>query len=96
MSKTSENTQVLSVFAQIMQGLGFVVIIIGAVILIVTLIQEFAHLGGADEAEKSFELMAIVGSASTMFYGLMLAAFGQVLACIRSITIDVSKMANSD
>ena len=96
MSKTSENTQVLSVFAQIMQALGFVIIIIGAVILIVTLIDEFANLGGADEETKAFEWMSIIASGATLFYGMMLAAIGQVLACIRSIAIDVNKMANSD
>ena len=96
MSKTSENTQVLSVFAQIMQALGFVIIIIGSVILIVTLIEEFSNLGGADEETKAVEWMAIIASGATLFYGMMLAAIGQVLACIRSITIDVNKMANSD
>jgi len=96
MSKTSENTQVLSVFAQIMQALGFVIIIIGAVILVVTLIQEFSNLGGVDEETNAIEWMAIIASGATLFYGMMLAAIGQVLACIRSITIDVNKMANSD
>ena len=33
---------------------------------------------------------------SHSFLRQMLAAIGQVLACIRSITIDVNKMANSD
>lgn len=96
MSKTSENTQVLNVFAQVMQALGFVIIIIGAVILVVTLISEFANLGGSDEAEKAVEWMAVVTSGATLFYGMMLVAIGQVLSCIRSITIDVNKMANSE
>ena len=96
MSKTDENTLLLKFFAQIMQGLAFVIIIIGAVILIATLIEELANLGGADETEKAVEWMAIIASGATLFYGMMLAAIGQVLACIRSITIDVNKMANSD
>ena len=94
MSKTSENTQVLGVFAQIMQALGFVIIIIGAVILVATLIEEFSNLGGSDEEERALEWMAIIASGATLFYGMMLAAIGQVLTCVRSITIDVNKMAN--
>lgn len=96
MSKTAENTQLLKFFAQIMQGLGYVIIIIGAVVLILTLIGEFANLGDADEATKSFEWMATIESGAILLYGMMVAAFGQVLTCIRSITIDVNKMANSD
>ena len=96
MSNTAENTQLLKFFAQIMQGLGYVIIIIGAVVLIATLIGEFANLGGADEETKAVEWMEVIESCVILLYGMMVAAIGQVLTCIRSITINVDKMANSN
>ncbi len=40
--------------------------------------------------------MAVLESGAILLYGMMVAAIGQVLTCIRSITINVDKMANSN
>ena len=90
--QAASHTQALSGFAQLMTGIGFVVIIIGAVVLVMTIVEEFATLGGLSEEEKKFEYLAVLASASTMVYGFMIAALGQVLSCIRSLTINVAKL----
>ena len=75
----SKGTQVMGLFAQILSGLGFVLIIIGAAVLIIDLIQEFSGKDG------ELQLMEALASASIMFYGMMLAAIGQALTALRSI-----------
>ncbi|MAT80281.1 MAG: hypothetical protein CMJ29_01375 [Phycisphaerae bacterium] len=90
--QAASHTQALSGFAQLLTGIGFVVIIIGAVVLGLTLIGELSSLGSEDEELRVFEFAAVVGSATTMIYGFMITALGQVLSCIRSMTINVAKL----
>jgi len=83
-------TQVMGLFAQILSGIGFALIIVGAVVLIMDLIAEFSGEDG------TFELMVALESAAIMFYGMMFAALGQGLICLRSIAIHCELMASKD
>ena len=83
----SSKTQVMGLFAQILSGLGFVLIIAGAALLIIDIVRE---LRGED---GDFELATALASAGTMFYGMMTAAIGQALTALRSIAIDCSTVA---
>ena len=85
-SAVEQRTNLLSGFAQVLTALGFVVIILGAVLLIITLIQEF----GGDDTE--FQTMEVVESAALLFYGLMLAGIGSGLQAIRSIAVNCAKL----
>ena len=80
-------TQVMGLFAQILSGIGFALIILGAVVLLMDLIAEFSG------DEGTFELVVALESAATMFYGMMFAALGQGLICLRSIAINCEAMA---
>ena len=86
----SKGTQVMGLFAQILSGLGFVLIIIGAAVLIIDLIQEFSTILGND---GELQLMEALASASIMFYGMMLAAIGQALTALRSIAVNCAAIA---
>ncbi|MDG2201730.1 MAG: hypothetical protein P8K80_11190 [Phycisphaerales bacterium] len=86
-SDIKSKTQVMGLFAQILSGIGFALIIVGAVVLIMDLIAEFSGNDG------KFELMAALESAAIMFYGMMFAALGQGLICLRSIAINCEAMA---
>jgi hypothetical protein len=89
-SDISKGTQVMSLFAQILSGLGFVLIIIGAVLIIMDLFQEFAGEDG------EFEMATAFASAGIMFYGMMLAALGQALTALRSIAINCAVIAEKN
>lgn len=82
-------TQVMGLYAQILSGIGFAVIIIGAVVLIMDLIAEF---GGDD---GTFELLVALESAWLMFAGMGAAAAGQALICLRSIAINCESMGSN-
>ncbi len=86
-SAISSKTQVMGLFAQILSGLGFVLIIAGSVLLIVDLIQEFR---GENEG---FEMATAFASAGVMFYGMMTAAIGQALTALRSIAVNCATIA---
>ena len=83
-------TQVMSLYSQILTGLGFAVIIIGAVVLGMDLIAEFSGEDG------DFELLVAIESAWLLFAGMGVAAAGQVLVCLRSIAVNCERMANTN
>ncbi|MDG1899086.1 MAG: hypothetical protein P8I74_04405 [Phycisphaerales bacterium] len=89
-SNLRERTQIMGIFAQILSGIGFALIIVGAVILIMDLVKEFSGDDGA------FELMVAIESAEIMVAGVMFAALGQVLVCLRSIAVNCEKMSCKD
>ena len=81
-----KQTNLLSGFAQVLTGLGFVVIILGVVVLVVTLIQEVTGEDGV------FQIMEVVESAAVLFYGLMLAGIGSGLQALRSIAVNCANL----
>lgn len=81
-----QRTNLLSGFAQVLTALGFMGIILGAFLLIITLVQEFR---GDDDG---FQTMEVVESAVVLFYGLMLAGIGSGLQAIRSIAVNCAKL----
>ena len=83
-------TQVMGVYAQILSGIGFAVIIVGAIVLILDLIAEFSGSDG------EFELLVALESAWLMFAGMGVAAAGQALICLRSIAINCDSMGGKD
>ena len=80
-------TGVLSVLAQVMTGLGFVTMLIGAALVVVALIQEI----GGDDGE--FQIAEVLSSAYLLLMGLFLAGNGQLLMAIRSIAINTAVTA---
>lgn len=84
-------TQVMYLYSQILTGIGFAVIIIGAVVLGMDLIAEFRFPTNGD-----FELLVAIESAWLLFAGMAIAAAGQVLLCLRSIAVNCEEMAKKD
>ena len=83
-------TQVMYLYSQILTGIGFAVIILGAVVLVMNLIAEFA------KTEGDFQLLVAIESASLLLAGMAIAAAGQVLLCLRSIAVNCEEMAKKD
>lgn len=83
----ASKTNVLSVLAQVMTGLGFVTMLLGGVLVGVALVQEL----GGDDGE--FQVGEVLGAAYLMLMGLFLAGNGQLLTAIRSIAINTAVTA---
>ncbi|MDG2291961.1 MAG: hypothetical protein P8L37_04820 [Phycisphaerales bacterium] len=92
----AKGTQVMGLFAQILSALGFVLIIIGACLLIIDLYQEFSAIGAGpgSEEEDGFEMASAIASGALMLNGMMLAAMGQALTALRSIAMNCATIAN--
>lgn len=91
----AKGTQVMGLFAQILSAFGFVLIIIGACLLIVDLYQEFRGGTGSEEDDE-FEMASAIASGAIMLNGMMLAALGQALTALRSIAMNCATIANKD
>ena len=83
----ASGTQVMGLFAQVLSGIGFVLIILGAVLLIIDLFEELR------DEESGFELAAAITSGAIMLNGFMLAALGQALTALRSIAVNCATIA---
>lgn len=83
----ASKTNVLSILAQVMTGLGFVTMLLGGALVGVALVQEL----GGDDGE--FQVGEVLGAAYLMLMGLFLAGNGQLLTAIRSIAINTAATA---
>ena len=85
-----KRTNMLDLYSQIVTAVGFLVIILGAVLLVWTLIQEF---GGED---GDFAVVEILTSLGTMLWGVALTAFGSGMAALRTIAVNCARMAEKE
>ncbi|MCH2182621.1 MAG: hypothetical protein MK108_11505 [Mariniblastus sp.] len=83
-------TNMLDLYSQIVTAVGFLVIIVGAVLLVWTLIQEF---GGED---GDFAIVETLTSLGTMLWGIALTAFGSGMAALRTIAVNCAQMAEKE
>ncbi len=86
--KVASQTGTLNVLAQIMTGLGFITMILGAVVLALDLIGEFS---ATEDAKEGFGVA--LASGMILFNGLVLAGLGQLLMAIRSIAVNCAVIA---
>ncbi len=88
--QVEKRTNMLGLYSQIMTAIGFVVIIVGAIILVSTLIQEFSGKDtGVQIAEVSAAVMVFV-------YGLALTALGSAMAALRTIAVNCARMVEKE
>ncbi|MEE2826083.1 MAG: hypothetical protein VYE64_05605 [Planctomycetota bacterium] len=85
-----KRTNMLDLYSQIVTAVGFLVIVVGALLLVWSLIQE---LGGED---GGFQIMEVVTSAGTMLWGVALTAFGSAMAALRTIAVNCARIAEKE
>ena len=89
----AKGTQVMGLFAQILSAFGFVLLIMGAFLLVIDLVLEFRGGPGSAEGE-GFQMTEVIESGAIMLNGILLVASGQVLSALRSIAINCETIAN--
>lgn len=88
--RVESRTNMLGLYAQLVSAVGFVVIIVGAVILVWTLVQEFS--GEWTEVQAS----EVGGSVIVFVWGLALTATGSALAALRTIAVNCARMVEKE
>ena len=88
-SSVEKRTRMLGKFAQVVTAIGFVVIVIGAIILITSLIQELAS-----SLDRQWGEADVMDPISYMLSGLGLTALGSGLSALRTIAVNCARMAD--
>ena len=88
--KVEKRTNMLKLYSQIVTAVGFFVIIVGAIILIATLVQEFS----GDLTE--FQVAEVGDSVMVFVYGIALTAIGSALAALRTIAVNCARLAEKE
>ncbi len=83
-------TNMLSLYSQVVSAIGFVVMGIGAILLIISLILEFS----GDMSELS--MAEVAGTVMIIVWGLALTATGSALAALRTIAVNCARMADPE
>ena len=88
--RVESRTNMLGLYATLVSVIGVVVIIVGAFILIWTLVQEFS--GEWTDVQAS----EVGGSVMVFVWGLALMATGSAMAALRTIAVNCARMVEKE